>query len=475
MKKFSLLSFFIMLAFCTAFSQKVTVSEDVSLRNDDGYALLGKMKNKVLLFRFRGNENEIQAFDHKLRNIWSKDIELLKKNPVVIEVIPGRDDFTVVFQHRKKGRLALRAHKYDAAAKLKDSVEIVDLGANWYAPKYRVVLSENKSKLLLYTFEKQTDVVAHSFDLRNMELLWSKKFKPENLSEPHDYQDFLVDNDGNFYFILEKDNRRVKMEDHRFEIYSVYADGTLLRSIVPVAEYQNYDVLFSYDNLNKKLKAAGLYSIKNRGRANGFFFLSVSVDAPEERFIRYEEFEESFLANISGNGVDEEKGISECDIQDIVLRRDGGLLFIVERNHQLERRSAGTDRAFGGREAGRFSVDYYNDDLFVYSVHPDGTVHWKTVMHKRQFSQDDGGIFSSYFLLKTPSAIRLIFNDEIRSENTVSEYVLHGNGEFDRNSVMSTESQNIRLRFREALQIGANEMIVPSEKRNRLRLVLVEY
>ena len=96
-------------------------------------------------------------------------------------------------------------------------------------------------------------------------------------------------------------------------------------------------------------------------------------------------------------------------------------------------------------------------------------------MHKKQYSQDDNAAFSSFFLLKTPTALRLIFNDEIRNENTVSEYVIRGDGNFDRNSVMSTESQNIRLRFRDALQVDANALIIPSERRNRLRLVLLEY
>lgn len=476
MNKLFLLLSFVSLALSPLFSQKVSVSEDISLRNDDGYALIGRMKNRVLIFRFRNNDYEVQAFDHKLRSSWSKEIELEKKNPTLIEVIPGRKDFTVIYQHRKKGHLILRANKYDPAANLIDSTEIIDLGANWYAPRYRLILSEDKSKALLYTFEKQTDVIAHSFDLKNMTLLWSRKFKPNELSDPHDYEDLIVDNQGNLFLILEKNNRRSSLENHHFEIYYIYNRGIDLKTLhIPVPEYQSYDVKFAIDNLNNNIMAAGLFSVKNRGRANGYFYLRIPLADPNSFFLKHEEFEEDFLASISGRGVDEEKGIAECDIQEVVLRRDGGLLFIVERNHKLERRNVGSDRGYVGADGSRYIVDYYHDDIFAYSVHPDGTAHWKTVMHKRQYSQDDNAMFSSFFLFKTAQNLRLIFNDEIRNENTVSEYVLHGDGEFDRNSVMSTESQNIRLRFRDALQIGANAMIVPSERRNRLRLVVVEY
>lgn len=476
MNKLLLLIFFISLAIHPLYSQKVSVSEDINLRNDDGYAIIGKMKNRVLLFRYRANEYEVQAFDHKLRVSWSKDIELERKNPTLIDVVPSRKDFTVIYQHRKKSHLILRANKYDPAANLIDSTKIIDLGSNWYAPRYNVVLSEDRTKALLYTVEKQTEIVVHSFDVENMKLLWSQRFSPKGLSAPHDYDDIIVDNDGNFYFIIELDNRRGNLEQHRFTVYAIFSDGGKpMTFTLPTPEQQSYDVSFTFDNLNKNLMAAGLYSAKNRGRANGYFFIKVPLNDPDSYLLRYEEFDEGFLSNISGRGVDEEKGISECDIQQIVMRRDGGMLFIVERNHKMERRNAGADRGYSSGVNGQYIVDYYNDDMFAYSVHPDGTTHWNTVMHKKQYSQDDNAMFSSFFLLKTASSLRLIFNDEIRNENSVSEYVLYGNGQFDRNAVMNTESQDIRLRFRDAFQTGASELIIPSERRNRLRLVLLEY
>ena len=120
-------------------------------------------------------------------------------------------------------------------------------------------------------------------------------------------------------------------------------------------------------------------------------------------------------------------------------------------------------------------IDYYYDELFVISIHPTGQEHWATVLPKKQFSQDDGGIFSSFFLFKTPSKLRFIFNDEIKNENTVSEYVLGGTGAFDRNSVLSTSGLELKLRFQDAVQINGNELLIPSERRNRLKLVRLNY
>ena len=156
------------------------------------------------------------------------------------------------------------------------------------------------------------------------------------------------------------------------------------------------------------------------------------------------------------------------------MRRDGGILIVGERNKAYERRTTNT-RYYSSSSGSPFIVDYYYDDLFVISIHPTGDIHWKNILHKKQYSQDDGAIYSSYFLMKTPKNLRFLFNDEIRHENTVSEYVIIGNGKYDRNSIFNTEDQQLRLRFRDALQLTANELVVPSERRNRLKLVKVSY
>jgi hypothetical protein len=106
---------------------------------------------------------------------------------------------------------------------------------------------------------------------------------------------------------------------------------------------------------------------------------------------------------------------------------------------------------------------------------PDGKEHWKKILFKKQFSQDDNAIYSSYFLFKTPSRVKLLYNDEIKNNNTVSEYVFDPAGNAERRSVLSTEYQNLKLRFRDAIQTGPSTLIVPSEKSWKINMVKIEY
>lgn len=456
-------------------AQSILVSEDVPLRNDVSYELLGELKGQTLLFRDRSHEFEVQAFDDRMRLSWSKEIELDKRSPQVLGVFSTQEDFTVVYRFRQKGNTIVKAHRYNPAANLIDSITVHDYGYLFYTPNFEIIRSEDKSKLLIYYIERQNIVRAVAFDARKMKTLWEKSFSPEDLNYYDDYRQMLVDNDGNLRLVLEKDNFRSKRKTHYYEIHEYYGESDELTAFnLPLEGYLTYDVFFKFDNLNQRLIAAGLYSEKNPAKANGYFYLSIDPKRPKTHLLSFTPFDDEFVANLTGKEVDDNKGIVEVRIQDVVLRIDGGVLMIAERTRQLERRSAGASRVYYDGTS-RFIVDYYYDELFVISIHPTGESHWKTILHKKQYSQDDDGVYSSYFLFKTPSNLRFLFNDEIRYENTVSEYVMNGLGEYDRNSILSTENLHLRLRFRDAIQVDAGGLIVPSERRNRLKLVKLEY
>ncbi len=461
----------------SAFAQTVTVSEAFSLRNDNGYQIIGKLKDRFLLFRDRSNsEYEIQAFDTKLRQSWNKQLEFEKRKTDVLSVINRRNDFVVVYRYRSKGDYYLKVSKYDAGANVKDTATVKIYESRFQAPRTQVEFSDDRSKIVLYHIERGATIEATSFDLKTMQVLWECSFAPEGLSFHSGFRQVVVNNKGDFFYILGRDNRKSAREDHRYEVFvgKAYQNTESVAFFsVPMQEKLSYDGEFVYDNLNDRLIAGGLYSEKNLGRATGYFYLNLNpnnYDSAELYFIR---FSDELVSNYTGKKVENNKGVNETRVQEIVLRRDGGMLMILEKNRLYERQLTGVGRGFVGGE--RFLVDYHFEEMLALSIHPNGKLHWANVMHKRQYSQDDDAIYSSFFLLKTPSNLRVLFNDEIKSENTVSEYVINGEGESDRNSVMSTSNQKLRLRFRDAQQVGADELLVPSERSNRLKLVRVKY
>ncbi len=473
---------FFFLAFVVGASlqaQTVTVSEELALRNDVGYYILGKMKDRILLFRDHDSDDfEVQAFNEKMRKTWSKDILLDEKSPELLAVSPAYDweSFRVFYRFRRNSHTVIKAHHYDPAANLIDSLTVRDCGFLFYTPEFKTIFSEDRSKVLIYYIEKNSIIQAVMYDADQRRTMWKRAFQPRDFNTNRGVLHMTVSNRGSLHMAIEKDNSRSKREDHHYEIHHFNStNGKYIVYDIPFpTERLTYDIKFTYDNLNDRMVACGMYSDKNPSRALGYFVMRIQPRRSEQYLLEFHEFDRDFVATLLGKEVDEDEGLVECSVQNIVLRQDGGILLIGERNRQYERRLAGSSRVvYDGYN--RYIVDYYYDDVFVISIHPDGRPHWKTVLHKKQYSQDDNGVFSSYCLLRTPSNLRFIFNDEISYENTVSEYVLNGGGHFDRNSVLSTENLKLRLRFRDALQIDSDAVIVPSERRSNLRLVKLEF
>ena len=472
-QKFSFLP--LLLVAFAGMGQEITVSQEIPLKNATSYELIGKLKDRFLLLQDRPTEVEVQGFNEALQQVWLKELELDKRQPKVLSVIRAKDEFTVIYRYRRKGKTIVKAHRYDAAANLRDSVMIKDYGTLFFTPDFEIIRSEDRSKICIYHIEKIKNLRAVAYDIETMEVLWDEVISPPDMDFNLEFMQAMLNNDGDFAFVLNKDNFRSKRKDHHYEVHEFRVAGTgwEIRRI-NLEDRLTYDVFFDYDNLNGGFVAGGLYSEKNLARANGFFYLNQPADQ-SDYLLRFEEFDKEFVGNLAGKEIDKNKGIVEVTVQDIVLRRDGGILMIGEKNRQLERRSiAGSGRLYYDPSR-RFLVDYYFDELFVISIHPDGKLHWKTILPKKQFSQDDNGIYSSFFLFKTPSSLKFLFNDEIKNENTVSEYNLRGNGEFDRNSILNTQNLELKLRFRDAVQISNNEILVPSEKKNRVKMVILEY
>lgn len=457
------------------FAQNMSISEGLSIRNDYGYEIIGRLRDRILLFRDKYDDFEVQAYDNQMHPVWNKELEGLEKRGIqIIAVLGGKNDFSIVYKLRRRGYTTLKVHKYDPGASLIDTMTVKDYGDRIFnAPNLAYISSDDKNCVAVYNTIEPGKIEITCFRLDKMQVLWDKIFLFESNFDEANGQAMTLGNNGEFFLVHEKNNRKSRIEEHQYEIIFVNTMGEK-RVVVRMPDFLTGDTHFVYDNLNHRLVGAGLYAEKNRDRVNGTFYLSVAAHDASNNTLRYEPFDDKLISILRRKDVaDDTKGITDATINQLVLRQDGGVLLVAERKHEIMR-GAAAGRGFW-RDGMRMVVDYYYDDFFLVAMQPNGQAQWKTVLHKKQYSQDDDGTFSSFFTLRSSDALRFLFNDEIKYENTCSEYVISPLGDFDRNNLLNTEGQNLRLRFRDALQISTSECLVPSEFRNKLRLVLLQY
>jgi hypothetical protein len=457
-------------------AQTLSISDEIYIGNSEGYGIIGKMNDKIMFFNLDDYKVKIKAFDTKLHKIWEKDIEPDRKNQSkVLEVLGSKQDFNVIYQFRKKGHNYIKVHKYDGQVKLLDSITIRDWGKDLVSPTFKTAYSEDKKIFLIYESVGNDHVNALAISLDSLHPLWYKSFDYKNWDYDNNFSQVLINNQAEAFFIKEEDNRGGSIEKHRILIKRFNA-GADKEFEIPLKDIYGLDVKFSYDNINQRLIATGLYSAKNFVRAQGYYMISVTPQYTDYK-ITYQLFDDAFVTAIVGKKTTDNKGLNDLSVREIVHKRDGGILAIYEQVREIERQTNPniSSRLWFKGDRLRGATDYYYDNVLAISISSNGTTDWKSIFYKKQMSQDDEARFCSYFLVKTPSALRFQFNDEVERATTVSEYVLNGIGENERHTIFNTEGQNVSLRFRDAMQVAANEVIVPSDDRRRVKLVKIQY
>lgn len=463
---------FTALSIFTGISQTVLISDDINVRPDDIYQIIGEADDYIFFFHERSNEVEIMIFDTNLKFIRSHVMVLEKKGIVPFGINMLDDEINFIYFFRDRGQVVMSLRKFNTQMEIvaKDTIFITDRSD--FTPRFNMVECEDQSKVMIYTIERNSLIRVFAYDLRHNVNLWNQSVNVEG-SLRNDFKHALMSNDGSGYFFLDRSPESFKKQRLNLEIIRFNPLVDQPTSInLEVTDLNGEESFITYDNLNDFIVVTGMYSEKANNRLNGVFVLRMNADNPDLRVFNKYPYSTQLEQKIIAESRDRQEGVLDLKPVDVVIREDGGILMLseVQREHQR----------YGGVTADRTRssrtwTDYYNEDIVMNSFHPDGEEHWNLVLHKKQYSQDDAAAYSSFFIFKNRNALRLFFNDEISHNNTVSEYIIDGTGKSLRKSVMSTEYQKLRLRFQEAIQLDGRSFIVPSDSGNRMNLVKVTY
>lgn len=469
MHRFTIISILFMIVE-TLSCQSVIVSEDIPLRSDMRYEVLSLDNGKALLFRDRVFEQDIVGFDEALNKKWTQELQFERKRIGIIGLVSGETNMTIFYHFREGMTLFIVGRKYDENAQVVQSDTLITFESILNTPDYFLAKSKNHKKCVIFTTERNRSISAWGLDVDSLTVDWQHVQELEDGSISRDFRQTLVSNEGRGYLIFESDNRWTQRKSHRLEI--VPLDSAENRIIIPLGGTLCYDVRFEFNDGDESIVGSCSFSEKSDLKTIGIKTFDVGFKSATDYALSTIRFSDELLQDIYGKKVNKKKGLRDLVIRHLQPRSDGGLVVFGELSKEYSRRPsfASASSAYSRRW-----VDYYFEDIVAFSIHPDGQLHWSEVLHKRQYSQDDDAMYSSFFVFELPAQLRILFNDEIRSENTVSEYIVTGRGLKERKNLMSTDYQNLKLRFREAIQTGGRSLIVPSLKGNRLALVKIVY
>lgn len=458
------------------FAQKVTVSDNINIRTNLGYDILPNIGSKILFYHDRGSEHNFEVYDENLKFKHSRSLRFPFKTSNVINMVPSPTGLRIFFQAREEQKHHLAFLDVNENADVLDSVKILFTKEAVSMPGVRSVVSEDKKKILFFWIDNRSFQYVVASNQDSCYTWGSGKVESGEFNFKSDFLGIELSNDGQIFILGSKERGWNRGANESIMVMSIAENQYELRFVV-VKDLEITQIEFAYDNVNRHLCIAGLLS-RNGEDASVGYFVQRLTGREEDPVLSIGPilFSVEFISEFYGKKTNKIKKISDLFLEDIILRADGGALLIMEiRKEFLRRAGSNAMSRFGDVYSGRGFIDYYNEDVLIVSNQPDGSEHWKNVLYKKQFSQDDNAMYSSYGLLLTPTRLRIIYNDEIKTNNTVSEYIIDPFGNFERNSVLSTQYQNLKLRFRDAVAISASAILIPSEQTNSLNLVKIDF
>jgi len=467
----------IMLAIsCQVASQQVTVSREITTRNDYAYDIVGQLDDNILLYRDKGNEKIMEVYDSNLKFLYDRELQLQQRKANVYGVANTGNQFVVYSGFKKRGKFTLHAHSFNSDVQPVDTTVLIEEREDFPVRSFRYAISSDRSKTLL--FSATSDDLLHVFVVDNdsTELVWWKEMLVTDFNVRADFREAFVTDAGDVHMVFYDERKDSKKGEAQFLLVGAGEGEKLQINKIRVDKRYVVDVECRYDQENNKIVLAGLASNDREFDSDSYFFFSKRIsELASVEVMQFRNFDTQFIEEVYGKKLGRKKQLNNFITRDVIVRKDGGILLVTEMEKEFFRRSSFNNTPAASGPYGRGWVDLYNEDIIIVSINPDGSEHWKKILYKKQFAQDDDAAFSSFYIFKNPSQLRLIYNDEIKNNITVSEYVINPLGMQERNSLLSTEYQNLKLRWQEAKQVSPTALIVPSENNQRLSLVKVDY
>lgn len=449
--------------------QTVVVSEEMAFKTDFSYEMLPMANGDLLIFKDEVFEQSLISFNERMEKKWTKKLSFEKKRLGLIGLMPMDSFFHIYYYFREKSDIFIVSRRYSEDGSLISGDTLIQEKYQSGVPAYYFTESPKQKKALIFTVDRHDLIDGYCIDVRSNQVDWARKIEREDISIRKTFREVILTDDGEAYFLFEKDNRWTRRKKHEFELVHFKDENPGL--VLPMPSLLNYDADIALSQDQETLYLASAYSEKTNNLCNGIYGYFIDLNSMKLLREGVIEFDRDMLTSPQLENLADKSGLPDLTVRYVVPRTDGGFLVLCESSKEYTRRPSFSSSS----SVTRWWVDYYFEDIIAFSISPDFELSWYEVLHKKQYSQDDDAAFSSFFLFKTPAQLKVIYNDEIKSGNTVSEYILTSNGLLERKSLMSTDQQKLKLKFREAVQLSNQDILVPGIRNNKMVMVKISY
>ncbi len=464
---------------CSA--QFVEISNPGKLPSKTGkFKIIGK-NNDGIIVRLYGVEDVINVYSNEMKLLTTKTISFKNQDGPLQYIMLNKTGAVVFYLDQEKKQSILYAQPVNSQFVEIGKPLVVDSfldRKDLVASNLRFKPSLDQGYLMVYypyfSYNKLESIKFMCLD-RSLNLIYDKTVPLNRDERELEESKTLIDNNGNTFLIL----KPAAAGGHtQYDVLHFSSAGDFALYSITTDKEIFGDPYFELDNKNGNLVLTAFFDGQNGGgeaAASGFLYASFDPANGVPVKTNYTYFSNEFIAELTGREKVTRQTLYTFNIRKSVLRNDGGALIIAESFIKDTREQVvplGIQPAYNSY---RSSEVFQFNDIIAFSINPNGTMEWSSIMRKKQSSEDDNGTYSSFLITNEKDKLRFLYLDDISTSGSLTQYVLNSGGKYDRKVVMSQEDRDIMLLPKMGRQISPNEVVLPSYKSNELRLVKITF
>lgn len=462
-------------------AQEVQISGAFKLPSKTGkFRIMGK-NNDGIVVRLYGQQDVIDVFDESMKLASTRTIDFKGQTGPLQYIMLNKTGAVIFYLAQDKKYSVLMAQPVNSKFIEIGKPLVVDTfydRKDLVASNLRFKPSIDQSCLMIYypffTGNTLSSIKFLSVD-RSLHALFNKSIPfNRNENEMEDAKS-LIDNNGNTFFILRPDKKAL---GNTFDIFRISSTGDFSMYSIITDRTIFGDPYFDIDNRNGNLVMNAFYNDNTTGEdvANGFLYSSYNPATGALIKTGNTPFTSDFIQELTGRPAKDKAKLYTFTIRRSVLRNDGGSLILAE-SFIKDTREVPVQVGFQPGYSNNFRTTYIYqfNDIIAFSINANAEMEWHSVLRKKQSSDDDNGVYSSFLSVNEKDRLRFLYLDDISTAGILNQYTLTSDGKSERKAILNQDEKDVMLLPKSGRQVAPNEAIIPSYVNGQLRLVKITY
>jgi hypothetical protein len=452
-----------------AWSQEVIYSpySKFEIRSGD-FAVIGKVGSRLYTYRGSSEGFFLDAYNDSMELMATVVLDFFPKKINQTRFVAYPDHFIVLYQALESGKVIQYAALLDNMARLVKGPMVLSSAKTGLFGQYRdyfsSAISDDKKGIVAYGVEEKNEAIDFTGiwmdDQLNIQRRVTASFKADN---DITRGEGILGNNGVFYFPAYTATGAKSFADQLWLLHIPRDSGRFSAVEYPLNDLYVANTYMKLDNLNGRIYLSGFYSSKRNGSYEGMLYSYFDINENSFQNRKTLPFDEALLSATGERS--KKRAFDNYEVRNMIIRKDGGFVLIAEDFYVTTRNN---NPGYGGYYTNYSSPfmaqnvrEYHYGDIVALSYDKEGNREWNAFARKNQYSQEDGGMFSSFALLNTGGMLGFLFNDFNSSRSRVQLATVDGEGKVNMRSMAAGDKDDPDWLPRSGKQVAAKEMVVP--------------